>query len=77
MSSTQRLQFLYGFVSYILQHGYSWINYTVNVGNVAAPCAWSAKHYYKETRYCNDNSRENMLHATTVGLLAYYIFDDY
>ena len=71
---TQRFQLFYGFVSYIglLQYGYSWINYTVNARNVAAPCAWNAKHYYKETHYYNDDSRDNMLHSsdsTTVGYL--------
>ena len=45
-----------------------------NARNVKAPCAWSAKHY-KEVHYCNDNSRDKMLHSTTV--LVYYIFDDY
>ena len=29
----------------------------------------------KETRYCKDNSRDKVLHSTTV--LANYIFDDY
>ena len=74
MSSTQRLQFFYGFMSYTLQYGYSWIN-RANARNVAAPCAWSAKHYYEETRYCNNDSRDKILHSTT--LLACYIFDDY
>ena len=32
-------------------------------------------HYYKETHYCNDESRDKMLHSTAV--LAYHIFDDY
>ena len=69
----------------MLQYGYSCINYTANVRNVAVPCACSAKHYYEETRYCNDDycnddycnddSRDKMFHSTTV--LAYCIFDDY
>ena len=75
MSSTQRLHLFYVFGSCKLHYGYSWINYTVNVRNVAAPCAWSARYYYKETHYRNDNSRDEMLHSTTV--LAYYIFHEY
>ena len=46
-----------------------------NARNVAAPCTRSAKHYYEEAHYCNDDSRDKMLHPTTV--LAYYMFDDY
>ena len=46
-----------------------------NVRNVTAPCAWSAKHYYEKTHCCNDDSRDKILHFTTV--LAYYTFDDY
>ena len=75
MSSAQRLQLFYGFVSYIFQYSCSWINCWANVRNVAAPCAWSAKHYYEETHYCNDDSRDKMLYSTA--LLAYYIFDHY
>ena len=63
----------------ILQYGNSWINRTANVRNVAAPCAWSAKHYHKKTHYCNDDSitrwTKYYCHSTTV--LVYYIFDDY
>ena len=73
--STQRLLSFCGFVSYMLQYGYSWVNYAANVPNVAAPCAWSAKHYHKETHYRNNDSRDKILHSTTA--LAYYIFDDY
>ena len=72
---TQKPQLFYGFVSYILQRSCSWINCWANVRNVAAPCAWSAKHYYEETHYCNDDSRDKMLHFTTV--IAFYIFNDY
>ena len=55
----------------LLQYAFSWINYAAYVRNVAGPCAWSAKHYYKykETHYCNDDSRGKMLHSTTVGYL--------
>ena len=59
----------YGFVSYILHYGYSWINYSANVRNVAAPDAWSVKYYYEEMHNCNDDSREEMLHSTTVQYL--------
>ena len=74
MSNTQRFHLFYGFVSCILQYRYSWINYnyTANVRNVAAPRARSAKHYFKETHYRNDDSRDKMLHSTTTAL-AYYI----
>ena len=58
------------------------MNYTAYVQNVAAraPCAWSAKHYCKETHCCNDDQGVKMLHSTAVlANLAYrcYIFDDY
>ena len=66
MSSTQTLRLFYEFASYILQYGYSWINYMVNAQNVAAPCAWSAKYHYKETDYFNNDSRDKVLPSTTV-----------
>ena len=62
----QRIHLFYGFGYYILQYDYSWINYTANVRNVMAPCVWSAKHYHKETHYRNDDSRDKLLHCTTV-----------
>ena len=69
MSSAQRLQLFHGFVSYILQYGYSWINYMANVRNVAAPCAWSADFYdLSRNAYRNNDLPVKMLHPTT----AYY-----
>ena len=56
-------------VSYILQYGFYWINNRANAQNIAALCAWSAKHCYKETHYCNDDSRDKILHSTTVAYL--------
>ena len=50
----------------ILQYGYGRIINWENVQNVSASCAWSAKHYYEKTQYCNDaDSSDKMLHSTT------------
>ena len=53
-------------LAYILQYGYSCIDYTANVWNVAAPCAWSADFYnLSRNAYRNNDLRIKMWHPTT------------
>ena len=74
MSSTQRLQLFHGFVFYILQDSFSWINYAPNVRNVAAPCAWSADFYgLSRNAYRNKDLGVKMFHLLLRTMLR---FDD-
>ena len=72
MSSTQRFQLLHGFVSYILQYSYSWINYAANARNVAAPSAWSADFYdSSRNAYRNKDLRVKMFHLLLRTMLCF------